>query len=100
MIDYIFNAFSKFRLTDVIDILFLFLLFYYLLLLIKGTKSYQMAVGLLSIFIIALVAGELKLTAFSFILNNFLTYLIFAIIVLFQDEQRNPMSWMKSSTQL
>jgi diadenylate cyclase len=92
IIDYIFNAFSKFRFTDVIDILFLFLLFYYLLLLIKGTKSYQMAVGLLSIFIIAVVAGELKLTAFSFILNNFLTYLIFAIIVLFQDELREMLT--------
>ena len=88
IVDYIFNAFSKIKFTDVIDIFFLFLLFYYLLLLIKGTKSYQMAVGLLSIGIVAFVSGLLKLTAFSFILNNFLTYLIFAIIVLFQDELR------------
>lgn len=87
--EYIVNAFSNFYISDVIDILFLFLLFYYLLLLIKGTKSYQMAVGLLSIFLFAFVASLLKLTAFSFILNNFLTYLIFAIIVLFQDELRN-----------
>jgi diadenylate cyclase len=86
--DYIINAFSNFNVTDVIDIFFLFLLFYYLLLLIKGTKSYQMAVGLMSIGIIAFVSSSLKLTAFSFILNNFLTYLIFAIIVLFQDELR------------
>ncbi|MCP4216769.1 MAG: TIGR00159 family protein [bacterium] len=87
-LDYMFNAFSRFRVTDIIDVFFLFLLFYYLLLLIKGTKSYQMAVGLMSIGIIAFIAGLLKLTAFSFILNNFLTYLIFAIIVLFQDELR------------
>lgn len=88
ILDYIFNAFSNFGITDLIDILFLFLVFYYLLLLIKGTKSYQMAVGLMSIGIIAFLSGLLKLTAFSFILNNFLTYLIFAIIVLFQDELR------------
>lgn len=86
------NAFSKFRFTDIVDILFLFLLFYYLLLLIKGTKSYQMAVGLMSIGLVAVVAGLLKLTAFSFILNNFLTYLIFAIIVLFQDELREVLT--------
>jgi len=87
-LDYIFNAFSNLSLADVIDVFFLFLLFYYLLLLIKGTKSYQMAVGLLSIGIIGSIVGIFGLTATSFILNNFLTYLIFAIIVLFQDELR------------
>jgi diadenylate cyclase len=86
--DFIINAFSTFGISDIIDILFLFLVFYYLLLLIKGTKSYQVAVGLMSIGVFAVVAGILKLTAFSFLLNNFLTYLIFAIIVLFQDELR------------
>lgn len=86
--DYIFYAFSKFSVSDIIDIFFLFLIFYYLLLLIKGTKSYQMAVGLLLIGIFAFIAGLLKLTAFSYILNNFFTYLIFAIIVLFQNELR------------
>jgi len=86
--EYIFNAFSKFFITDIIDIFFLFLLFYYLLLLIKGTRSYQMAVGLLSIGILALIAGLLELTAFSFILENALPYLVFTIIVLFQDELR------------
>ena len=92
MIEYILNAFSKFYITDIIDILFLFFLFYYLLLLIKGTKSYQMAVGLISIGVIAFIASLLELTAFSFILNNFLTYLIFAIIVLFQDELREVLT--------
>lgn len=92
MIEYILNAFSKFYITDIIDILFLFFLFYYLLLLVKGTKSYQMAVGLISIGVIAFIASLLELTAFSFILNNFLTYLIFAIIVLFQDELREMLT--------
>lgn len=90
--DYIANAFSRFQLSDIIDILFLFLLFYYLLLLIKGTKSYQMAVGLLSIGILAFIGSLLNLTAFSFIVNKFLTYLIIAIIVLFQDELREILS--------
>ncbi|MDY0297602.1 MAG: diadenylate cyclase CdaA [Acidobacteriota bacterium] len=86
--EFILNAFSRFSFVDILDIFFLFLLFYYLLLLIKGTKSYQMAIGLVLIGLISVIAGLLKLTAFSSILNNFLTYLIFAIIVLFQDELR------------
>ena len=92
IIEYFLNAFSEFYISDIIDIFFLFLLFYYLLLLIKGTKSYQMAVGLLSIGVFAFITGLLNLTAFSFILNNFLTYLIFAIIVLFQDELREVLA--------
>ncbi|MCP5105407.1 MAG: TIGR00159 family protein [bacterium] len=92
ILEYLLNAISKFTISDFIDIFFLFLLFYYLLLLIKGTKSYQMAVGLASIGIVAFIARLFELTAFSFILNNFLTYLIFAIIVLFQNELREILS--------
>ncbi|MGD2088242.1 MAG: diadenylate cyclase CdaA [Candidatus Aminicenantes bacterium] len=92
IIDYIFNAFSKFSFADVVDIFFLFVIFYYLLLLIKGTRSYQIAVGLLSILILAIAADLLNLTAFSLILNNFSTYLIIAIIVLFQDELREMLA--------
>jgi len=92
IIEKIVNAFSKFGINDVIDIIFLFIIFYYILLLIKGTKSYQMAVGLALIGVFAIIASLLKLTAFSFIIDNFLTYLIIAIIVLFQDELRKVLA--------
>ncbi|HSQ35101.1 MAG TPA: diadenylate cyclase CdaA [Candidatus Binatia bacterium] len=88
IIENIINAFAKFNLKDILDICLIFLLIYYLLLLIKGTKSYQMALGLMLIGLFALVTELLKLTAFAFILNKFLTYLIFAIIILFQGELR------------
>ena len=92
IIDYIFNAFSKFSFTDVVDIFLLFVIFYYLLLLIKGTRSYQIAVGLLSILILALAADLLNLTAFSLIINKFSTYLIIAVIVLFQEDLREVLA--------
>jgi diadenylate cyclase len=92
IIDYIFNAFSKFSFTDVVDIFLLFVIFYYLLLLIKGTRSYQIAVGLLSILILAIAADLLNLTAFSLIINKFSTYLIIAVIVLFQDDLREVLA--------
>lgn len=88
----IVNAFSQFGINDIIDVIFLFIIFYYILLLIKGTKSYQMAVGLALIGVAAIIASLLKLTAFSFIIDNFLTYLIIAIIVLFQDELRKVLA--------
>jgi len=92
IIENIVNAFSEFGINDVIDVIFLFIIFYYILLLIKGTKSYQMAVGLALIGVFAIVATLLNLTAFSFIIDNFLTYLIIAIIVLFQDELRQVLT--------
>jgi diadenylate cyclase len=88
IIEDIINAFSKFNPKDILDIFLLFLLFYYLILLIKGTKSYQMALGLMLIGLFALITDLLKLTAFAFIINKFFTYLIFAIIILFQGEFR------------
>jgi len=89
MFDYLTNLFSTFSINDVLDIFFLFIIFYYLLILIKGTKSYQVAVGMALIGVFAGIGSLLKLTAFSYLLNNFLTYLIIAIIVLFQDELKN-----------
>lgn len=82
------NAFSRFGLNDFLDILFMTVIFYYMILLIKGTKSYQVAVGLILIGVAAVFGRLLQLTAFSFILNAFLSYLILAIIILFQDEIR------------
>ncbi len=86
--EYIANAFSNFSLIDIIDIIFLFVLFYYLIILVKGTRTYLVLIGLVSIGILAFVADMLNLTAFSFILDKFLTYIIIAIIVLFQNEFR------------
>ena len=91
------NILGGFTWRDVLDILLLFLLFYYLLLLVKGTNSYQVAVGLLLTGVLALVANVLELAAFSYILNNFLTYVIFAVIVLFQDELRKIISEIGST---
>lgn len=88
ILENILSAFTRLTFKDILDIFLLFLLFYYILLLIKGTKSYQMALGLMLIGFFALSSSLLKLTAFSYILNNFLTYLVFAIIVLFQGEFR------------
>ena len=84
----ILGAFTQVTWRDLLDLFLLFLLFYYILLLIKGTKSYQMALGLMLIGFFALFSSLLKLTAFSTVLNNFLAYLVFAVIVLFQGEIR------------
>ncbi|HEX7503095.1 MAG TPA: hypothetical protein VF451_06715, partial [Acidobacteriota bacterium] len=73
IIENIISAFAKFTPKDILDIFLIFLLIYYSLLLIKGTKSYQMSLGLMLIGFFALLSGLLKLTAFAFILNNFFT---------------------------
>lgn len=92
ILDFLINAFSKFRLTDIIDIFLLCVIFYYLLVIIKGTKAYQIAIGFVSIALLGFVGSLFKLTAFSYILKNFFPYMIFAIIILFQDELRQILS--------
>ena len=92
ILENILSAIATFSFRDVVDIFFLFLIFYYLLLLVKGTKSYQMALGLMFIGFFALLAELLQLSASAQIISKFLTYLIFAIIVLFQSELRKVLT--------
>lgn len=88
MLSDIFTAFRHITLADVLDILLLSFIIYSLILLIKDTKAYQMAIGLGFIGLLFLITrwGNLRVT--NRIIANFTTYFIIAIIVLFQGEIR------------
>ena len=83
---------------DVLDILIIAFLIYYLILLIKDTKAYQAAAGL------GLIGGLYVLTIWgnlsvsSRIIRTFVNYLIIAIIVLFQAEIRRFLAEIGSRT--
>ena len=58
---------------DVIDILLVAVLFYRLLILVKGTRAAQMYVGLLVIILVGLVAREFDLIAIRWIVESLKT---------------------------
>jgi diadenylate cyclase len=77
---------------DLLDIAIVSILIYQLLLLIRGTRAVQMA--LTAGFLIALffVSGWLQLEMVNWVIRNLAGYVVFAIIVLFQQDIRRAMA--------
>lgn len=84
----IINALSRFTIGDFIDILLVTIILYSFFRLIKDTKAYQMAIGLGVVGIIYLITRWGNLVVSHWLIKIFTTYLIIAIIVLFQGELR------------
>jgi diadenylate cyclase len=77
---------------DVVDLLLVALVFYYLLHLIRGTREIQILMGLLVLVAVYYSAQALDLHALETTLQNFFLFLPVAIIVLFQHEIRRALA--------
>ena len=77
---------------DLLDIALVSALVYELLLLIRGTRAVQMALG--GSFLIGLyfVSRWLELETVNWVIRNLATYVVFAIIVLFQADIRRALA--------
>jgi diadenylate cyclase len=84
----IVNALKGFTLGDFIDIVLVSFILYSIFLLIRDTKAYQMAIGLGIVFLLYLLTQWGKLFVTHRIIKSFLTYIIIAVIILFQGELR------------
>lgn len=56
--------------------------------LIKNTRAWQLLKGIILILLATLISKILKLTIVNYILTQFMTYFVFALIVIFQPELR------------
>src|SRR5215470_14335338 len=74
---------------DLLDILLVAVLFYRLLILVKGTRSALMYVGLFVIVLIGLAAREFDLIAVKWIAESLRTVWLIAFVILFQPELRH-----------
>lgn len=87
------DIFSKYiqiiRINDLIDIVVVSLLIYYLIKLIRETRAMQLFKGLLFIGAVFLISSILKLTALNYILTSTIQVGLFALVVIFQPELRN-----------
>ena len=77
-----------FSFRDLIDIALVTFIAYRFLLLIKGTRGMQMTFGICALFLFFWITRFYNLVAIEWLLSNILTYLFFAIIVLYQNELR------------
>ncbi|HVP15216.1 MAG TPA: diadenylate cyclase CdaA [Terriglobales bacterium] len=79
-------------LLDLLDIFLVAALFYRLLVLVKGTRSAQMYVGLLVIVLIGLLARAFDLIAVEWIANSLRTIWLIGFVILFQPELRHMLA--------
>ncbi len=79
-------------LLDLLDIFLVAALFYRLLVLVKGTRSAQMYVGLLLLVVIGLLARAFDLIAIKWIIDSLKTIWLIAFVILFQPELRHMLA--------
>lgn len=82
------------RWQDILDIAFVSLLLYRLLLIIKGTRAAQMLIGLGLFLLASLLSGYLELFTINWIIQSFWAQVVIVLIVLFQPEIRRALAQM------
>jgi diadenylate cyclase len=78
--------------NDTLDIVLVYYLFYRLLLIIKGTRAFQMLVGI-GLIVLVLIASELlEFHTLDWLIHSFWSQIVIAVVILFQPEIRNTLA--------
>ena len=80
------------RMADILDVLLISILLYYVFLLFRGTRAVQMIVGGLLLIVAWLIALWWELRSISWILSNLTGIGIIALVILFQPEIRSALT--------
>lgn len=87
-----FTPVHKFWLLDIVDILLVAVLFYRLLVLVRGTRAAQMFVGLLVLVLVSLMARWFNLVTVDYLATSLRTVWLITFVILFQPELRHMLS--------
>ncbi len=97
LVTYITRFVQMMKISDIIDILIIIFLVYYLMKMIHETRARQLLKGVAIILLSLPISEWLNLTAVNYILRNTLQIGAFALIVLFQPELRRMLEKMGTS---
>lgn len=95
----IFSTFSRFGVSSAVDIVIVGLIFYGLLMLVRGTRADQILRGLIVVFIVLAVATSIfHLTMVDWLLRNSPLVLLVALPIIFQPELRRALEQVGRSS--
>src|SRR3990172_1402370 len=78
--------------NDTVDIGLTYYIFYRLLLIIKGTRAFQMLIGI-GLIVLALIASRaLEFYTLDWLIHSFWSQIVLAIVILFQPEIRRTLA--------
>jgi diadenylate cyclase len=80
------------RAIDVLDILLVAFIVYWVLLLIRGTRAVQMLLGLLILMGMYVVSRKAGMVTFQWLVGNFLANLLVVLVVVFHNEIRRALA--------
>jgi diadenylate cyclase len=85
-------GFIKFGIVDLIDVAIVWFLFYRLLILMKGTRSVQIVIGLFLVILVSFVAFWFQLEGLKWLISNIATVGIIVLVIVFQPELRGALA--------
>ena len=89
---------SSIRWQDIIDIVVVAMLIYWLLVFIKGTRAVQMLTGLAILLLGFVVSDKLEFLTLRWLLSTFLSSIILVIIIIFQSDIRRVLTQVGKGT--
>lgn len=89
VLDYIWQHLRLITVFDVIDIILVAALIFYILKLVKGTTAEYLLKGVLVLFGALLISDLLRLNIINYLLTSIFQIGILAVVILFQPELRN-----------
>ena len=91
---------STIRVMDIIDILLVAFLFYFIISLIRTTQTFKVFMGVVVILLALWISGEMQLYTVNYLLRNAVQIGLLALVVLFQPEIRRFLERIGTGTPL
>ncbi len=91
------SVLQSFRLRDAVDILVVAVVLYRVFVMFKETRAVQMLLGLGGLMVASFLARYFELFSTSWLLENFWSFWVLALIVLFQPELRRALTQLGQS---
>jgi diadenylate cyclase len=85
---------SSVRLVDILDILLVAVIIYWILLFIRGTRAVEILFGLLFLMGVFVLSKRIGMVTFQWVVGNFLGGFIVILVVIFQSEIRRGLARM------
>ena len=90
------NILQSVGFSDILDILIISVVIYYVLNMLKKTRAFQLMIGVGIFFAVYIVAITFKLKTLTFLINNLLQVGLIALLVVFQPELRRGLEQVGS----
>ena len=88
----------KISITDIVEIIIIAFLIYYMLVWIKNTRAWMLLRGLMVILLFVLLAALFQMNTIIWIARNTLNVLVIALVVIFQPEMRKALENLDGKT--